>query len=230
MHGMHDKVRLKKTSRVSVVISAVFHAILIGTLAYFAAKGGMLGTQLQRVAVNMVKKEPPKVEKPVEKPPEVKPIQEDKKPDMTPVHTQVQLAAATEATTERAPAAPAEAAPEAVQTPEMYVPGGAAVDTSSSPTEIYRNYIEYSLRKNWDRPDNLQDDNFVAEVAVDVSPDGDITGSEWQKGSGNTAWDNSVKKALSQTTSIGRAPPKGFPPRVIVRFDVVSAAAESTIQ
>ena len=66
----------------------------------------------------------------------------------------------------------------------------------------------------------MADANYVAEVEVAVDASGQITGYEWEKGSGSTQWDNSVRTALSQTKALDRPPPKGFPGKVLVRFDV----------
>jgi len=44
-----------------------------------------------------------------------------------------------------------------------------------------------------------------------------------KKGSGDKSWDDSVRKALASVKVINRAPPKGFPEKVMVRFDVLPA-------
>jgi hypothetical protein len=67
-----SQVRKKKnSSKVNLIISAVFHGILVGALFYFAAREGLLGTQLKKIAVEMVKEKPP--EKPKPEPPKVEP-------------------------------------------------------------------------------------------------------------------------------------------------------------
>jgi TonB family protein len=80
--------------------------------------------------------------------------------------------------------------------------------------------VEYTLRSAWKRPEGVADVNYVAEVEVALDPAGHITSSQWKKGSGDTAWDNSVRQVVAQTKSVGRPPPKGFPEKVLVRFDV----------
>jgi hypothetical protein len=47
-------------------------------------------------------------------------------------------------------------------------------------------------------------------------------------GSGDARWDNSVKTAVAKVDSIGKEPPKTFPSRFIVRFDVESTPVESS--
>jgi len=54
--------------------------------------------------------------------------------------------------------------------------------------------VEYTLRSTWKRPEGVADVNYVAEVEVALDPAGHITSSQWKKGSGDTAWDNSVRQ------------------------------------
>ncbi|HTV61167.1 MAG TPA: TonB C-terminal domain-containing protein [Verrucomicrobiae bacterium] len=60
----------------------------------------------------------------------------------------------------------------------------------------------------------------MAEVQVAVGRDGTISDPVWEKGSGNSRWDNSVRQAIASVTSMDRPPPTNFPPRVLIRFDV----------
>jgi hypothetical protein len=80
--------------------------------------------------------------------------------------------------------------------------------------------VEYTLRSKWNRPDDLADENFVAEVEVAVGRDGRISDPRWEKWSGDTRWDESVRRAIAVVTHMDRPPPTNFPPRVLVRFDV----------
>jgi TonB family protein len=66
----------------------------------------------------------------------------------------------------------------------------------------------------------MADKDFVAEVEVALDNSGHVIGNEWKKGSGDKQWDASVRKAVAQTQSISRPPPKGFPGKFLVRFDV----------
>jgi TonB family protein len=219
----------KKVSKLSVVVSFVFHGLIIGLLAYMAAKEGYLGKELKTLAVTMTPKEKPKpVEKPKEKPPEQKP-KEPEKVDQHPVEQPKLAAAPAPSVQSSAPIAAPLAAPAAVDVPDFQFDGGKAVATTSDPHALYKGYMEYELRSHWDRPEGVNDDKFVAEVSVKVSSDGSISDTVMEKTSGNTAWDNSVKRALQQTPSIGRPPPKGFPPQVTIRFDV-ALTEQSVIQ
>jgi len=223
---MADRRKQKRTSRLSVVISVVFHAALIGGLAFIAAREGILGKELKKIAVTMVPKEKPPEEKPKEKPPEEKPI--EKPPEKPPVEEPPVVAATTPppvAPTVSAPPAGAGeggvGAPAAAQLPAFDFEGGRPTGGGGTgPAGIYKGYVEYSLRSNWQRPENVDDANFVAEVEVSVDGTGQIMNAEVKRGSGNVAWDNSVRDAMARTKNIGRKPPKGFPEKVLVRFDV----------
>src|SRR5471032_452555 len=68
----------RNSSRVNLIISFIFHAALVLVLFYFAARQGLLGKKLNKIAVQMIKekppekpKEPPKVEPPKVEPPKV---------------------------------------------------------------------------------------------------------------------------------------------------------------
>ena len=67
---------------------------------------------------------------------------------------------------------------------------------------------------------NMADDSYVAEVQVSVGRDGQIGDLAWQKGSGDTSWDDSVRAAIAAVTKMDFPPPTNFPPRVTIRFDV----------
>jgi outer membrane biosynthesis protein TonB len=217
---MAERRKDKRTSRLSVVISLVFHGAIIGALVFIAAREGILGKDLKKIAVTMVPKEKPP-EKPKEKPPEPKPEveppkTETPKPVITTTPPEVPKVATAPPPATLAPAA----APAPAAIPAFDFEGGKAVETTSDPHIIYKGFVEYTLRSRWNRPDGVADDDYVAEVEVALDSSGRISGTTWKRGSGDTAWDNSVKKVLAETGTIGRPPPKDFPARVLVRFDV----------
>ena len=90
--------------------------------------------------------------------------------------------------------APPTVAPPAAELPSFEFEGGKTVETSSDPVQIYKGAVEYALRSKWNRPDNMADDNYVAEVDVTVSRDGQISDPVWRKGSGDSKWDDSVRR------------------------------------
>lgn len=219
---MMNRRKDKRVSRLSVAISAVLHSAIIGVLVFLAAREGILGKELKKIAVTMVPKEKP-VEKPKEKPPEPKLVEEKPRTeDPKPLEAPRQVATAPAAPPPAATGAPA-AAPPPDAAPVFDFEGGRPVETTSDAHVLYKNFMEYTLRSHWDRPEGIADDAYVAEVEIALDRDGRVLGTQWEKGSGDAAWDNSVKKALATTPSIGRPPPKGFPDKVRVRFDVQRA-------
>ena len=201
----------KNSSKVNLTISAVVHGVLVLALIYFAAREGYLGKKLKEITVYKVEKE-----KPPEKPPEKKP--EPPKEQPKPVE-QPKVA---EAPKQQAPptAAPPVVAPPTADVPSFEFAGGKAVNSESDPVQLYKGYLEYALRSKWNRPDNLPDDNYVAEVAVNVDKQGNIQQKQWLKGSGDARWDASVKQVFKLVSQIDRRPPTNFPPNVTIRFDV----------
>ena len=204
----------RNSSKVNLLISFVFHATLVLTLLYFAARQGLLGKQIQKISVEMIKEKPPEKpkapEKPKVEPPKVEP-------------PKVVAAPKVEPPKEPAPpptAAPPTVAPPAAELPSFAFEGGKAVETSSDPVQLYKGQVEYALRSKWDRPDNLKDNDYVAEVQLSVRRDGELSNPVWEKGSGNRIWDDSVRRALAAVTRMDRPPPTNFPPHIVVRFDV----------
>ena len=209
----------RNSSKVNLLISFVFHAALLVVLLYFAARSGILGHQLQKISVQLIKT-PPKP-KPPPPPPRVEPPKVVETPKVAPKPVEEAKAPTT---------APPVTAPPPTELPSFDFDGGKAVDTSSDPVQIYRGALEYAFRSKWDRPDNLKDDAFVAEVQVSVSRDGEISNAQWQKGSGNMIWDESVRKAIAAVKSMDRPPPTNFPPQITIRFDVQEQAADEVLQ
>jgi outer membrane biosynthesis protein TonB len=229
--------RSGNSSRVNLLISFVVHAVVVGALTFFAAREGLLGTELKKIAVQMVKEKPPEPEKPkepekpVEKPadPEKAPDPEpDPEPETTPPPATANPTPPPTTTANAGIAAPPAIAPPANAMPAFVFGGGRAVQSSSDPVQVYRGLLEFALRARWNRPTDLADTLFVAEVEVAVDGSGRIRDPEWRKGSGNERWDASVRAAIAATPSLTRPPPTHFPPRVLVRFDVQEEVAEAT--
>jgi len=209
----HTQPRKKRNlSKVYLLISFTFHAVLVLTLLYFAARQGLLGKQIQKISVEMVK------EKPKEKP------KEPEKPKVEPPKVeQPKLATAPKAEPPKeAPssAAPPTVAPPAAEVPSFDFDGGKAVETSSDPMQLYKGYVEYTLRQKWHRPENIADDNYVVEVGVHIDAQGRISNLTWLKGSGDDVWDQSVRAVINTVNKIDRPPPTNFPPHIVIRFDV----------
>jgi protein TonB len=207
-----QKKKKKNSSKVNLTISFIFHGLLVVALLYLAARQGYLGKKAKEITVFKVKEEkpppPPPPPKVVEPPKEVaKPVVEPPKE--------------VEAKAPPPPAAAPLVAPPSTEIPDFVFNDGAkAVTTETDPVQLYKGYIEYVLRSKWNRPDNMADDAYVAEVAVNVQKDGTISESKWISGSGNNAWDQSVRDVFQIVTQIDRRPPTNFPPNIVIKFDV----------
>jgi periplasmic protein TonB len=218
----------RNSSRVNLTISFIFHGILILVVFVFAAREGMLGKKLKQLSVTMVPKEK-KPEPPKEKPPEPKtePPKTDQQPKVALAQPRV---APTVAPSQGAPppaAVATMAAPPAVNLPAVdFSDGAKEVQTLSDPNAIYKALVEHTLRSHWNRPEDIPDDDYVAEVELAVDVKGKIAGSTWLTGSGDKRWDDSVKAVLAETKTVSRPPPKGFPPKFLVRFDVETSRTE----
>jgi TonB family protein len=216
--------RKRNSSKVNLTISLVVHSVLVIGLIIFAAREGMLGKRLKEISVTLAPKEkkpePPKEKPPVPKIEPPKPVEAPKLAVAPP--PQVETAAPPPAQ-EAAPSV----APAAVNLPAFDFQDGAKdVQSASDANTIYKGLIEHALRSRWNRPEDIADDQFVAEVEVSIDKDGNVTGSRWLKGSGNARWDNSVKAAVAATKAISRPPPKNFPGSFVTRFDVASEQTE----
>lgn len=213
---MIQKRKQRSSSKVNLVVSVVFHSALIAAIFFLAAREGMLGKKLKELTVTMVPKEkkpePPKPEAPKPEPPKT-----------------VEAPKAVPPPKAEAASAPPLAGdlPPAVALPSFEFSDGAKqVESISDPAGIYKSLVEHSLRTHWNRPEDLADDNFVAEVEFTVDAKGRVTGTRWLSGSGNAQWDGSVKAAVAEVTTISRPPPKGFPEKFTVRFDVETSKTE----
>ena len=217
----------RNSSKVNLIFSVVFHGLIIVAVVFFAAHEGILGKRMKQLTATLVPKEKPP-EPPKQKPPEPK--------VETPKVAAVPKAALTPEPPKETAAAPPVAAPPAAAPPAVDIPtmqftdGAKDVQSVSDPNVFYKGLVENALRVRWNRPEDLDDQNFVADVQVTVDRSGELTGYTWVKGSGNQRWDDSVKNALAKTKSIGRTPPKNFPEKIVVRFDVESMRTEDAIQ
>ena len=204
----------RNSSKVNLMISFALHALIVAVALYFAARQGLLGKQLKKISIEMVKEKPPEKPKEPEKPKTEEP------PKAEPSRVETAKAAEAPKVTSSPVVAPPSVAPPSAEMPAFEFEGGKAVETSSDPVHLYRSYMEYTLRSKWQRPDNIADDSYVAEVEVSVDRAGQISKPEWKKGSGDKPWDDSVRQVFKVVNNMDRPPPTNFPSRVTVRFDV----------
>src|ERR1700727_1195450 len=128
----------RNSSKVNLLISFIFHAVLVLVLLYFAARQGLLGKQLKKISIEMVKEKPP------EKPKEPPKVVESPKIEPPKVVESPKIA---EAPQVQAPpsAAPTTVAPPAAELPSFDFGGGHEVVSSSDPVQLYKGYMEYVL-------------------------------------------------------------------------------------
>ena len=220
--------RKVNSSKVNLTISLIFHTLILSVAFFFAAREGMLGKKLKQITVTMVPKEkkpePPK-EKPAEAKPEPQKVAEAPKAAV-PALAKVETAAAPPPASE----VPMVAPPAADLPAFEFHDGAKEVQTTTDAGAIYKGLVEYALRSRWNRPEDMPDELYIAEVDVQIDSAGHLTGYDWLKGSGDLRWDNSVKQALAQTKVFSRPPPKGFPDKFLVRFDVEATKTQPLLQ
>ena len=209
----------RNSSRVNWLISLSIHGLIVLVAFYFAARSGLVGKRLQKLTVQMVKEPAPEKPKEKEKPREEPPKVETPKLAVTPVMTVPKETAHPSSASPGTATAPAVAPPPA-EIAGFDFDGGKTVIADSDAISTYKGLVENSLRARWNRPADVDDLLFVAEIDITVNGEGELSNPVWKKGSGNKQWDDSVKAALAATKSLPLAPPKNFPPRVTVRFDV----------
>ena len=186
---------------------------LVVVLLYFAARQGLLGKQIQKISVEMVKEKPPRETQGAGKAQGRTAQRNRPKWCRRPKGRGAQSQAPP-------PAAPPTVAPPAAELPSFDFDGGKAVDSSSDPVQLYKGVLEYALRSKWDRPDNMDDDDYVAEVQVAVDRDGQHQRSGLAERLRQHALGRFGAQAIDAVTSMDRPPPTNFPPHVVIRFDV----------
>jgi TonB family protein len=227
MSAIDNAPRKRRSSRIGIIVSLAFHAFAIAALVWMAREG-MLGLPAKKLTVRLLQE--PEPEKPslpeIPKPKTEQPLQP--KPDLPAVVAEpepVQAAPPPSANPSDLPEpAPLPVAPPAAQAPVLVFDESAHSDAISdaNPQARYRSFIEFSLRLRWNRPVDVADATFVAEVEVSVDSEGRVSAPKWKRKSGDPRWDASVLDAIRQTPKLDRPPPEGFPVKVTLRFDVVS--------
>lgn len=214
-----------KQSRLSWLLSLAFHILLVGGLFYFAARQGILGKQMRTLtAVAVPEDKKPEVQKPKE---EVKPTAERREEARVDPRVAPQQATGNSATPPPAAAdATVSAAAPAEPTDMVFDDGAARVKTVTDPIALFSGRVEYAFLSRWDKPEDLDDSQFVAEADVTLKADGTVAAAELRRPSGNPKWDDSVRNALGSVKAVGAAPPAGYPTKFLVKFDATIAASE----
>lgn len=199
-------------SKTNIAIAVAFHAILLFVIVFFASKEGMLGKKMQTLSVVLVPKSKveevvkTKVEQPrVEVPKTTIPSEQPKTqtaPPVAPVQAEVPAVA-----------------PAAAQLPSFSFNDGAKeVQNISDPIQLYKSYMEHYLKSKWNTPNN----DGIVEIDMIIDEKGRILSSQFQVKEGEQ-WGASVVQLLQRVTSFPKPPPKGFPSKFKIRFDMVDA-------
>jgi TonB family protein len=217
--------RKRRSSKTNLVISFIFHTILVLAVFYFAARQGVMGDKMKSLVATLEQPKPKEQPKPPKEEPKVeqaKQVEQPKTVAATPPPAQV---AAPPATVDAPPAV----APPTLDA-SFFGDGAKTVVEVSDPKLVYKNSVERALLANWNRPEDAKDDTFVAEVELYIDPTGKVTNSRWIRGSGDSRWDKSVKNAVAATRSVGTPPPQGFPAKFTARFDVEMTRTEDVLK
>jgi hypothetical protein len=191
----------RNSSRVNWLISLSIHGLIVLVAFYFAARSGLVGRQLQKLTVSMVKEPPPEKPKETAKPKEEPPKEEAPKLAVTPVVTEPKETVQPSSASPQAATAPAVAPPPA-EIAGFDFDGGKTVVADSDAVASYKGLVENSLRARWNRPSDIDDLLFVAEIDITVNGEGQLSDPVWKRSSGNKKWDDSVKAALAATQNL----------------------------
>jgi TonB family protein len=218
--------RKRSSSKLNLILSFIFHSLLVLAVFYFAARQGVMGDKMKSLVATLEQQKPKETPKPPKEEPKPEPARQVEQPRTVAAPTpapQIQTAAAPP--TDSAPAV----APPTLDA-SFFGDGAKAVVEVSDPKLMYKSSIERALRSNWDRPEDIKDDEYVAEIELSIDKDGRVVGSRWIKGSGDNRWDKSVKNAVAATRTVGTAPPAGFPAKFTARFDVEMTRTEDVLR
>lgn len=222
MANKNSKRREDNSAKVNLILALLFHAVLIFAGFFWAAREGAFGLRLQEITVAIVppekepEPEPVKIPKPIEQPPEEAKVQ----PVIPPPPQQTVSAPAPEPAVSMAPAP-------AVAPDFDFSDGAKQVITGTNAALIsFKSQAEYALRSNWDRPSDMDDLGYEAEVELTLDPSGRITNYRFVKKSGNERWDESVSAAISTTRALNIPQPKEFNGKCLMRFDVVQTTTD----
>lgn len=115
----------------------------------------------------------------------------------------------TRQTTKPKPAPQIDINPGIIKVPTTHIPSPADRTLSSQEQDALRRYgaqINSRLNRAWIKPANLAGVRLVVEVVFSVDASGRITNIRFNPGSGNAAFDASVRAAFAKVTSAGPTP------------------------
>jgi len=224
-HSQHAR-RKRNSPKINLIVSVVLHVLILGAAFFWAAHEGVLGDTMKTITADILKNaKKAEVKKPDAKTEETKQAEVQKAKEEIKA---VKAAVASAGPTDVPPPPPAAAVADVPPPALVEMSFGDVVTTD--PLVSYKNQVESAFRSKWNRPTDIDDADFAAEVELAVDASGKVTAYDWKAGSGNARWDSSVKQALANLQSINRPPPKGFPDKFLVRFDVVAAEGDAFTQ
>ncbi len=193
------------------------HILFILILVFLAGSEGILGQKMKALTVALIPKEKrtepikPKAESPKIEVPQPK------------IEIPRQMVAEQSKPKVNNNTAPIITAPPPTELSSIQFNDGAKnVQTISDPIQLYKTYIEYNFKSKWNRPDDINDENFEVSIELTIDNQGKIINNKWINKSGNTTWDNSIKNVFVEIKSIPVPPPKGFPLTFIIKFDTTT--------
>jgi hypothetical protein len=212
-----------------LLLSLLFHLAVIALLLWVAAREGWIVLPLRTISVSLLLQpppaEPPPRKTPASEPPAKpfdslsQPLQPSVSPEPAPQPEKLPSAIPQHVFRQPRLELPA---PAPAELPAFAFGGaGTTAQTRSDPAALYRSYVEFSLRSRWNRPEDIADEHYVAEIEIAVDSAGRISNRGWKLKSGDVRWDASVMKVITQTRTLDRPPPPGFPAKLTIRFDVV---------
>ena len=129
----------------------------------------------------------------------------------------VATTSAKQAISSPAPAEPG--APVVASMPTFEFSAGKTVYAESDPVQLYKGYMEYVLRSQWQRSVDSTNNSCFGSIMLNVDKQGNLSRGEWLDGSGDTNWFQSVVNTVNQVATMDRRPPTNFPSTIAVRFD-----------
>ena len=209
-----------RRSKTSAIVSACFHVVLVGLVAFLAA----------RQVIPPVPGEHPDIEALPDQ--QRKPETQDANPPRLPAkEPEITQTSEPKPSSPNQPTQPTEQQPQRFDVPqvtepsEMEIPATDAGAVESDPIKRYVRVIQDAYVMVWYYPPGPDDANYSAVIEVGVDSKGGIVNPQFVKGSGDSQWDSTVKTAVLRMKEVGIPPPQGFPSRFVLRFDTVSDTA-----
>jgi colicin import membrane protein len=108
----------------------------------------------------------------------------------------------------------------AAQLPSSSPAPSSGTDTvNAAPSASYAGRVRARIRPNIIFTDPVPGGRVVAEVQIDVAPDGRITGRKLTKRSGLATWDEAVLRAIERTEVLPPDVDGRVPPSMVIEFD-----------